>query len=113
MTPVLLVTVSAALHAWWNFLVKRTGTGDVAVVWLFSVLGVPVTLAVTVYGAASGRLGPAWWAALVSMTLHTTYSVVLQRAYARADLSIVYPVSRGAAPLLVLVLSLPVVGRPS
>lgn len=113
MVAVLLVTLSAALHAWWNYLVKRTGTGDVAVVWLYSVLGVPVTLGVVAYCIATDALGSAWWAALVSMSLHTAYAVILQRAYGHSDLSVVYPVSRGAAPLLVLVLSVPVVGSPN
>jgi drug/metabolite transporter (DMT)-like permease len=112
-TAVLLVTLSAALHAWWNYLVKRTGTGDVAVVWLYSVLQGPVAIGVVAYCAATGELGDAWWAALVSMVLHTAYAVILQQAYGHSDLSVVYPVSRGAAPLLVLVLSVPVVGRPS
>lgn len=105
---VLLLAVSAVLHAWWNYLVKRSGTSDVLYVWLYSVLALPLALLLVV---ADGP-GPAWWAALVSTALHTGYAIALQQAYAGADLTVVYPVSRGAAPVLVLVLSAPVVGVP-
>lgn len=108
MPAVLLLTASALLHAWWNYLVKRSGTGDVLFVWLYSVLAAPLALAVLVVTGP----GPAWWAALVSTVLHTLYALALQRAYAGADLSVVYPVSRGAAPVLVLIASAPVVGVP-
>ena len=58
-------------------------------------------------GVIWGGLGPAWWAALVSTALHTAYAAVLQRAYSAADLSVVYPVSRGLAPVLVTVMAAP------
>lgn len=109
MTAVLLLTLSAALHAWWNFLVKRSGTADILFVWLYGVLAAPVALAVLLVTGP----GPAWWAALVSMLLHTGYAITLQRAYSGADLGVVYPVSRGAAPVLVLAVSAPFVGVPS
>lgn len=109
MTALLLLSLSALLHAWWNYLVKRSGTADVLFVWLYSALMAPVALVLLLVVGP----GPAWWAALVSTTLHTGYALALQRAYAVADLTVVYPVSRGAAPVLVLALSAPVIGAPS
>jgi len=107
-TALLLLGASALLHAGWNLLVKRSGTDDVLYVWLYGVLAVPVAVVLLLVVGP----GPAWWAALVSTTLHTGYAIALQRAYAGADLSVVYPVSRGAAPVLVLAVSAPVVGVP-
>ena len=104
-----LVSVGSALHALWNVLVKRSGTSDVAFVWVYSAIAAPLWLAVLTVGATWGGLGSAWWAALVSTALHTAYAAVLQRAYSSADLSVVYPVSRGLAPVLVA----PWTGGPS
>ena len=95
----------SALHALWNVLVKRSGTSDVAFVWVYSAITAPLWLVVLTVVASSGGLGPAWWAALVSTALHTAYAAVLQCAYSAADLSVVYPVSRGLAPVLVTVVA--------
>ena len=110
---VALVSVGSALHALWNVLVKRSGTSDVAFVWVYSAIAAPLWLAVLTVGATWGGLGPAWWAALVSTALHTAYAAVLQRAYSSADLSVVYPVSRGLAPVLVTAVAAPWAGGPS
>ncbi|MEU4197890.1 EamA family transporter [Kribbella sp. NPDC026611] len=90
-----LLTASAGCHAAWNLLLKRSGLGGPAFVWLCGVLTLPVALVLLC------RAGASWWAAVVSMALHTTYAVVLQRAYGVAEFSAVYPVSRGTAPVLV------------
>ena len=108
-----LVSVGSALHALWNVLVKRSGTSDVAFVWVYSAIAAPLWLAVLTVAATWGGLGPAWWAALVSTALHTAYAAVLQRAYSSADLSVVYPVSRGLAPVLVTAVVAPWTGGPS
>ena len=102
-----LVAAGSALHALWNVLVKRSGTSDVAFVWVYSAITAPLWLVVLTVVASSGGLGPAWWATLVSTALHTAYAAVLQRAYSAADLSVVYPVSRGLAPVLVTVVAAP------
>ena len=94
-----LVAAGSALHALWNVLVKRSGTSDVAFVWVYSAITAPLWLAVLTVVALSGGLGPSWWAALVSTALHT--------AYAAVHLSVVYPVSRGLAPVLVTVVAAP------
>jgi drug/metabolite transporter (DMT)-like permease len=47
----------------------------------------------------------------VSSVLELAYFVLLARAYARAELSLVYPVARGLAPVFVLVGSVVVFGR--
>ena len=41
-----------------------------------------------------------WWALLMAMPAHFTYQVCLVRSLSRGDLSLVFPVMRGTAPLL-------------
>lgn len=114
MTPLLLIAAGAVLHAWWNYLVKRSGSDDVMFVWCYGIVSLPL-LAMALVGwlLHDGSLGPAWWAGVVSMMLHTSYAVVLQKAYARADMSVVYPVSRGLAPVLVTLASLAWAASPT
>lgn len=68
----------------------------------------PVSLGLIVWRG----LGPASWAALVSMALHTAYAVTLQKAYGAGGFSIVYPVSRGTTPALVTLAAIPWTGLP-
>ena len=108
-----LVAVGSALHALWNVLVKRSGTSDVTFVWVYSAIAAPLWLGVLGAAALTTGLGPAWWAALVSTALHTAYAAVLQRAYSAVEMSVVYPVSRGLAPVLVTLAAAPWAGTPS
>lgn len=108
-----LVAVGSALHALWNVLVKRSGTSDVTFVWVYSAIAAPLWLGVLGVAALTTGLGSAWWAALVSTALHTAYAAVLQRAYSAAEMSVVYPVSRGLAPVLVTLAAAPWAGTPS
>ncbi|TCC32534.1 EamA family transporter [Kribbella sindirgiensis] len=98
-----LLTASACCHATWNLLLKRGGLGGPAFIWLCGLLTLPISVVLLVRGSHT----TVWWAGLVSMALHTTYAVTLQKAYAVGDFSTVYPVSRGTAPLLVSAATLP------
>lgn len=94
-----LLTASAGCHAAWNLLVKRGGLGGPGFIWLCGLLTLPVSLVLLLRGSPA----TAWWAGVVSMALHTTYAVTLQKAYTFGDFSTVYAVSRGTAPALVAV----------
>jgi drug/metabolite transporter (DMT)-like permease len=94
-----LLTASASCHAAWNLLVKRGGLSGPGFVWLCGLL----TLPVSVFLLFRGSLTTAWWAGVVSMALHTTYAVTLQKAYTFGQFSTVYSVSRGTAPALVAI----------
>ena len=95
-----LLTASAGCHATWNLLLKKSGLGGPAFVWMCGLLTLPISLVLLARGSA------AWWAGLVSMALHTTYAVTLQKAYSAGAFSTVYSVSRGTAPALVAIASL-------
>jgi drug/metabolite transporter (DMT)-like permease len=102
----LLVLLSASLHVLWNSLVKQSQDKP-SFAWLTTLVA---TLVLVPAFVASrwlwpGTLGPpAWsWAALSGL-FEALYVVFLFGAYGRADLSVVYPLSRGVAPLVTLVL---------
>jgi drug/metabolite transporter (DMT)-like permease len=92
------VLVAAVLHAGWNALLKGVPDRLATVVLLdltglgLSVLALPL---VPVPAPASRGL------LLASVLLHLGYELLLLRAYRVGDLSQVYPLARGTAPLLV------------
>jgi drug/metabolite transporter (DMT)-like permease len=95
---VALVLGSASLHAGWNLIVKSE-EDKLFSGWLTvctpCVLLSPLLL-------TTGLPAPAAWPFLAaSAMVHTGYMIALTRAYQHGDLSIVYPVARGLAPLLV------------
>ncbi|MBI2194018.1 MAG: EamA family transporter [Planctomycetes bacterium] len=105
MTPkaLALVLCASLFHATWNFLAK-TSRSPVAFLWLSLVVGVALG---TVPVALRMRTHPfpemAWNYALLTGALHATYYTLLGLAYQKGgDLSAVYPVARGTAPLGVL-----------
>ena len=102
MSFVILLAVlgSAFLHALWNALIK-TGNSRLGAMVILSIAEVPIGLAV-----AATRPIPAaevWKWVAMSGCAHFFYKFFLTYAYDRGDLSRVYPIARGAAPLLVAV----------
>ena len=99
-TALLLALGSAFLHAGWNLLLARTHDVQAATgvmigvsVLLFAPVAVliwDVDAVAVPYIAASG-------------VFQLAYGLLLAAGYQRADLSVVYPVARGGAPVLVLV----------
>lgn len=99
----LAVLGSAFLHALWNALIK-TGTSRLGAMVILSIGEVPIGLAV-----AASRPMPApqvWKWVLMAGCAHFFYKFFLTYAYDRGDLSRVYPIARGAAPLIVAVAGL-------
>ena len=107
MTPLSLVLIllSALAHSTWNLLLKRSTDQELFVWWLLvaaSVLLMP--LGVVLYWIHPlGQTG--WLFVLATVVLHILYFLLLGRGYARADLSLVYPIARGVGPMLVPVLA--------
>src|SRR5512132_2022970 len=87
------VLAAAVLHAGWNALLK--GVGDrLATVVLLDLTGLGLPLVPVPAPASRGLLG-------LSALLHLGYELLLLASYRLGDLSQVYPVARGTAPLLV------------
>lgn len=102
-----VVLLAAALHASWNALVK--GGLDKSLSMSAVVLGQGLC------GAAALLFVPApapesWPFLAVSVLLHIGYQAFLMSSYRIGDLTQVYPIARGSAPLLVALVSVLVLG---
>jgi drug/metabolite transporter (DMT)-like permease len=103
-----LALAAAVLHAGWNVLLR--GSDDVAARTV-AVLCVSVLLFAPV-AAATWRVEAAALPYIAaSALLEGVYFVLLVAAYRRRELSVVYPVARGSAPVLVLLGTALVLGR--
>jgi drug/metabolite transporter (DMT)-like permease len=96
----LAVLGAAFLHALWNALIK-VGTSRVGGMVILSIAEVPIGLIAAALTPAIDR-GAVPWVIAAGIT-HFGYKFCLTYAYDRGDLSRVYPIARGAAPLAVAV----------
>lgn len=102
-TALILVILAAFIHASWNLLTKKAAKAGAAFVLAYSVFATLFYAPWVVYLIATGAMNWTWEAVgfiLLSTVLHLLYSLCLQTGYAKADLSVVYPVARGTGPLL-------------
>jgi drug/metabolite transporter (DMT)-like permease len=107
LTVWLIVLFAALLHAAWNFLVKSTGDQHLSMS--------AVVLGHTPFGVAA-----LWFAPLpcpgslpyivAGALLHVGYQLFLLASYRIGDLSQVYPLARGSAPLIVAGVSAALLG---
>ena len=98
---------SAGLHAFWNWLVADARDSHaVSAVALLTAAVVFAPVAALTWDVESG----AWPYIVASAALELAYFALLAAAYERADLSFVYPIARGTAPVLVLIVSLAALG---
>jgi drug/metabolite transporter (DMT)-like permease len=99
-TVFLAVLIAAFLHASWNVLVRQNTDRLVSLSTLQMLMAVLGAGLVAWFGLPVAK---AWGFAVVSGSLHTGYNLFLVRAYRTADLSQVYPVARGSAPLMTMI----------
>lgn len=95
--------IAAALsHAIWNVAAKSAG-GDARFALLTAVLVSSLWLPVALWfgwGVVGGWGLPQWGIVVASAVVHVSYFLTLLRGYRAADLTVVYPLARGTAPLL-------------
>jgi drug/metabolite transporter (DMT)-like permease len=101
-SAVLLVLLAAVLHAGWNALLRVSGDRLTVMALLNGCAGAIAFCLLPFAGLPDAR---AWPMVLTSTGLHLGYNLFLVAAYAHGGLGQVYPIARGAAPLLVLVLA--------
>lgn len=109
-----IVGVAAVIHATWNVILKTAGdplrTSGRAMV-----AGVAIALpfAVVAYVAIGAPTIPltAFALAVVSGLIEVAYFVLLSAAYRRGDLSVVYPIARGTAPLFAVAAGVLILGE--
>ena len=98
-TAVFLAVLGAAvMHAGWNAIVK-VGLDRFSSILLMSIVQGAMALCLLPFFAAP--LAAAWPWLAASALLHIGYKLFLIRAYEHGDLSQVYPLARGTAPLIV------------
>lgn len=108
-----LLLASAFVHAGWNLAAKRAN-GGVPFVWLFSALGALVYAPLVLWTAIATRPtigGPELVFMAGTVVLHGAYFVTLQTGYRHGDLSVIYPLARGAGPMLTVVAAVVVFGE--
>jgi drug/metabolite transporter (DMT)-like permease len=95
LAALLLVCVAAVLHTGWNLVVKRATDKHLFTCWAL-LIGTLLYLPLLPWGWPI----PAgiWPYAMVSALMEMVYFMALIYAYERGDFSLVYPISRGAAP---------------
>ncbi len=107
-TAFAIVAAAALLHALWNAMVKASGDRAVT-------LGM-IALGHLILGgiAACFLPWPGWQTApyiAASTIIHWGYYWLIYHAYRLGDLSLVYPISRGVAPVLVTLGAMTAVGE--
>jgi drug/metabolite transporter (DMT)-like permease len=106
--------VASVLHGTWNVLVKAGGDPLATFRRATAVAAVVATTSLVPAWLAFGRptLTPsAVGLCLISSVLEAVYLWLLSSAYRRGDLSAVYPLARGSAPLLSVLVGLIVLGE--
>jgi drug/metabolite transporter (DMT)-like permease len=102
-----LVLCAALLHAFWNLVIARARDTQAATA---------VALAIGVVAALPLAIlrwevrAEAWPYIAASSALELLYFWLLTTAYRRAEMSLVYPIARGMAPVIVLIASVVVLG---
>ena len=94
----LLVLLAAVMHAAWNVLVKF---GDDALVNMTLIMGMAGVIALAFTPFVNFPDQESWIFLLGSLLTHIGYYIFLLFGYRYGDLSLVYPIARGSAPLLV------------
>jgi drug/metabolite transporter (DMT)-like permease len=102
-----LALAAAFLHALWNVLLARARDPEAATA---VALITTVVIFAPVTALAWDAERAVWPYLLGTATLHVAYFALLAGAYRRAEFSLVYPLARGLAPVLVLVVGAAALG---
>lgn len=106
-SALVLALAAAWLHALWNLLLARARDVEAATAVAFTIAILAVApVAVVAWDVERAALPYA----AVSAVLELAYMALLAAAYTRAELSVVYPIARGLAPVLVLAIGVSALG---
>jgi drug/metabolite transporter (DMT)-like permease len=109
-----LALAAAVLHGTWNVLVKVSGDPMQTFrrATFFAVLATtPIALAAWLITGRPGMTPAAAALCAVSAALELAYLWLLSAAYRRGELSVVYPIARGSAPVLSVFAGLALLGE--
>ena len=108
------IALAAVLHAAWNILLKaaddplRTAAVGVAAA---SVVLVPIVVIGWLTLGQPAVPPQAWALGITSGGVEVLYFAFLAAAFRRGDLSVVYPLARGSAPLLAIAIGVVILGE--
>jgi len=109
-----LVLLAAVFHAAWNALLKASenplSLATRALTW-GTVVSLPPVAATWFLTGRPGLPWAGWLLAVASAFLELIYFITLSLAYRRGELSVVYPIARGTAPLLAVLVGLVLLGE--
>jgi uncharacterized membrane protein len=109
-----LVAISAVLHVAWNVRLKTAGDPlRAATVGMLaaSLAIVPIGIAAWLLDGSPALPPEGLALGVVSGVVEAGYFILLSAAYRRGDLSVVYPIARGTAPLLAVVIGVGLLGE--
>lgn len=104
----LAVLAAAAMHAGWNAFLKLRIDPFLAMALVTALAGVIAIPGLVAFGFPKLE---AWPWLLGSIVLHLCYYISLTEAYRRADMSQIYPIARGGAPLVTAFASVALIGE--
>ncbi len=108
LTALLLALVAACLHAGWNVLLAGARDSEAATAVALVVAAIAFAPVAVLTWDVEAK---AWPYIVASSALELLYFGLLAAAYRRSELALVYPLARGAAPVLVLLGSVAILGR--
>ncbi len=104
-----LLLGAAVMHATWNAVVKASGDPLIAIALVTAGSG---SAAIVLLPFIGWQVAPEAWIWIAGSTLaHIFYRLALVRGYEIGDMSLVYPIARGSAPLLTAVLGVTVLNE--
>jgi drug/metabolite transporter (DMT)-like permease len=105
---ILLLFISASLHALWNLLLKKSQEKYIAMGWQVIISGIFALILLIFIGFPPRSM---WLFAVISMSLEALYFILLSNAYSDNDFSLVYPIARGTAPAFLMLWSVLFLGE--
>ena len=110
-TALLIVLAAAFLHAFWNYLAKKS-RNKIAFIWWFILCAVVFYFPMFLYFYVGSKISAVGWACIVATgLLHTFYFFFVGSSYEQGDLSVVYPLARGFGPFWVPILAVVILGE--
>src|SRR5438105_5860908 len=106
---ILLLVFAGTVHATWNLLSKKSN--DTQAFLYLSVVAGCALFAVPFLFLYAPFPRQGWILIALSAVLEAAYFVLLGNAYKRGDLSLVYPLARGSAPLFATLFALSFLGE--
>ncbi len=103
LTALAIALTAAVIHSLWNLVIARS-TDNQATTAVAIFAG---TLVVLPFALVRWNVQPEAWPWIVaSSALELVYFYLLTTAYRRAEMSLIYPIARGTAPVIVLLVSI-------